>query len=159
MRNLSIEGKIVLFKTLAISQLVYLVLLTVIPNHITDEVAKIQKSFVWHDSSPKIKHETLRMEFKAGSLKNVDIYLKFISLQCSLVKKLYDDCFHEWKIISLHLLSKYFGPSFKFHSNLHFESKLLKDFPPFCKQMLMNWKKYFIAAPISSSCALSQFLW
>ena len=43
MRNLSIEGKIVVFKTLAISELVYLAFLTVIPNHNTDEVAKIQK--------------------------------------------------------------------------------------------------------------------
>ena len=70
-RNLSIEGKIVLFifMTLAIFKLVYLALLTVIPDHITDEVTKIQKSFIWHDSSPKIKHETLRMEFKAGRLK------------------------------------------------------------------------------------------
>ena len=86
MRNLSIEDKIVVFKTLAISKLVYLALLTVIPNHITDEVAKIQKSFIWHDSSPKIKHETLRMKFNAGDLKNVDIRFKFVSLQCSWVK-------------------------------------------------------------------------
>ena len=126
MRNLSIEGKIVVFKTLAISKLVYLALLTVIPNHITEEVAKIQKSFIWHDSSPKIKHETLRMKFKAGGLKSVDIRFQFVSRQCSWVKN-YGDCFHEWKIIPLHLLKKYFGSSFKFHSNLHFESKLLKD--------------------------------
>ena len=46
MRNLSIQGKIVVFKTLAISKLVYLSLFTVIPNYITDEVAKIQKSFI-----------------------------------------------------------------------------------------------------------------
>ena len=61
--------------------------------------------------------------------------------------------------IPLHLLSKYFGPSFKFHTNLHFERKLLKDFPSFYKQMLMNWKKYFKEPPITSSCVLSQFLW
>ena len=120
MRNLSIEGKIVVFKTLAISKLVYLALLTVIPNYITEEVAKIQKSFIWHDASPKLKHETLTMEFQAGGLKNVDIRFRFVSLQCSWVKKLYDNCFHEWKIIPLHLRNKYFGPSFKFHSNLHF---------------------------------------
>ena len=122
MRNLSIEViKIAVFKTLAISKLVYLALLTVIPNHITDEVAKIQKSFIWHDSSPKIKHETLRMEFKAGGLKSVDIRFKFVSLQCSWVKKLYDDCFHEWNIIPLHLFNNFFGTSFKLCSNLHFE--------------------------------------
>ena len=60
--------------------------------------------------------------------------------------------------IHLHLLCKYFGPSFKFHSNLHFESKILKDFPSFYRQTLMNWKKYFIASPITPY-VLSQFLW
>ena len=82
MRNLSIEGKIVVFKTLTISKLFYLALLTVIPNHITDEVAKMQKKFIWHDSSPKITHKTLRMEFKAGDQASVDILFKFVSLQC-----------------------------------------------------------------------------
>ena len=95
MINLSIEGKIVVFKTLALSKLVYLALLTAIPNHVTDEAAEIQKSVTWHDSSPKITHETLTMEFKAGGIKSVDIRFKFVSLQCSWVKKLYDDCFHE----------------------------------------------------------------
>ena len=99
------------------------------------------------------------MEFKPGGLKNVDIRFKFVSLQCSLVKKLYDGCFQEWKIIPLHLLNKCFGPSFKFHSNLHFECKLLKDFPSFYKQMPVNLEKYFIASPITPSGILSQFIW
>ena len=68
------------------------------------------------------------MEFKTGGLNNVDTRFKFVILQCSWVKKLYDDCFLEWKVISLRLLIKYFGPSFKLHSNLHFESKLLRLF-------------------------------
>ena len=85
------------------------------------------------------------MEFKAGDLKIFDIRFKFVILQCSWVKKLHDDCFNEWKIIPLHLLNKYFRPSFKFHSNFHFESKL-KDFPSFHKhpftnelEKLFNW--------------------
>ena len=52
MINLSIQGNILVFKKLAISKLLYLALLTVIPNHIIEEVAKIQKSFIWDDSSP-----------------------------------------------------------------------------------------------------------
>ena len=137
-------------------KLAYLALLTVIPNHITEKVAKMQTSFIWHDSYPKIKHETLWMEFRAGGLKSVDIRFKFVSFQCYWVK-LYDHCFYEWKIIPLHLLNNYFGPSFKFRSNLHFESKLLKDFPSFYKKTLKNWNKYFIASPITPSCVLSQF--
>ena len=46
MRNLSIEGKIVVFKTIAISKLVYLALLTVTHNHIIDKISKLQKSFI-----------------------------------------------------------------------------------------------------------------
>ena len=56
MRNFFIEYKIVAFGTLALSRLVYLVLLTVIPNHINDEVAKKQKHFIWNNSYPRIKH-------------------------------------------------------------------------------------------------------
>ena len=111
MRNISIEGKMEVFKTLDISRLVYLAFLTVIPNHMTEEVAEIQKSFVLVDSFPKIKHETLRIEFKVGGLNNVDIRFKFVCLLCSWVTKLYDDCFHEWKIIPLHLLIKYLALS------------------------------------------------
>ena len=52
----------------------------------------------------KVNMTTLRMEFKTGGLKNVDICFKFVSLQSSWVEKPYDHCFNEWKIIPLHLL-------------------------------------------------------
>ena len=44
--------------------------------------------------------------FKHGGLKNVNIQKKIISLQCSLVRRLYDDSFHEWKLIPLKLIKK-----------------------------------------------------
>ena len=51
---------------------------------------------------------------------------KNISLQGSWIKRLYDDSFYEWKIIPLHLISKTFGKSFIFYSNLSFKNKLIK---------------------------------
>ena len=70
------------------------------------------------------------------------------------LKKLYDDCFRQWKKIPLHLFGKYFGSSFKFHSKHH-----LEHFQSFYKQMQMNGEKYFIRPPITTPCILSQFLW
>ena len=88
------------------------------------------------------------------------IYILNLSVfHVPFVKKLYDDCFHEWKIIFVHLLSKYFGSTLKFHSNLHFENKVLEEFPSFYKQRLINFKKSFIAPPITPSYVLMQFLW
>ena len=94
------------------------------------------------------------MDFKAGGLKIFDIRFKFGSLQCSWIKKVHDDCFHDWKIIPLHLSDKCFGPSVKFHSNLRFET-----LSSFYKQILMNWKKYFIVSLITTSDILDQFIW
>ena len=55
MRNLTLEG-IVTFKTLAISKIVFQLMITPVPRHILNELEKIQKSFLWKNSSPKIKH-------------------------------------------------------------------------------------------------------
>ena len=71
-----------------------------------------------------------------------------------------DDCFNEWKIIPLRLLNKYFRPSFKFHSNFHFESKL-KGFPSFHRHPFTNELEnlFNCTPPKTLSCVLSQFLW
>ena len=49
--------------------------------HIVNELEKIQKAFLWKNSSPKIKHETIYNDYKGGGLKNIDILNKIISLQ------------------------------------------------------------------------------
>ena len=66
MRQLTVEGRIVIFKTLAISKIVYLALLTNTPNIIIDELKKIEQKFIWNNSTLKIKQETLRMAYKNG---------------------------------------------------------------------------------------------
>ena len=116
MRNLTLEGKIVIFKILAISKIVFQSMITPVPIHIVNELEKIQKAFLWKNSSPKLKHETLCNDYKVGGLKNIDILNKIISLQCSWIRRLYDNSFHEWKLIPLFLIKKSFGSSFKFHS-------------------------------------------
>ena len=87
-----------IFKTLAISKIVYLALTTNVPKVFVEKLQKIQKKVLWQNSRPKIKHKTLSTNFETGGLKNVDINLKVISFQCSWVKKLYDENLHEWKI-------------------------------------------------------------
>ena len=70
-------------------------------------------------------------DFKNGGLKNVDINKKISSLQCSWIKRLYDDSFHEWKLIPLKLIKKSFGDELKFHSNLSFNNSYVRLFPRF----------------------------
>ena len=76
-RNLTLEGKIIIFKTLALSKVTFLSQVLVISNKIIDTLSQIQKYLLWNSSSPKLKHETICKVFQYGGLKNVDI----ISLQ------------------------------------------------------------------------------
>ena len=123
-RNLTLEGQIVVFKSLAISKIVFQALIAPVPTQVIKALGTIQTSFLCNN--PKIKHKTLCKRYENGDLKNVDIRSKINSLQSSWVKRLYDDCFHEWKIILFYQLNKTFGPSFKFHSNLSFKKSSLK---------------------------------
>ena len=59
MRNLTLEGKVTVFKALAISKIVHLALTTNIPTSTKKELNKIQKEFIWINKNPKIQHTTL----------------------------------------------------------------------------------------------------
>ena len=83
MRNLTLEGKVTVFKALAISKIVHLALITNISKSAIKELNKIQKEFIRKNKNPRIKHTTLCNNYDNGGLKNVDISSKIISLQCS----------------------------------------------------------------------------
>ena len=98
-QNLTLEERIVVFKSLAISKIIFQALRAPVPTHVIKALETTQTSFLWNNSNPKIKHKTLCKRYENGCLKNVDIQNKVNSLQSLWVKRLYDDCFHEWKII------------------------------------------------------------
>ena len=150
-RNLALEDKLIIFKTLALSKITFLSQVLVIPNQIIDALQQIQKFFLWNSVSPKVKHETICRDFQYGGLKNVDIKSKIISLQCSWIKKLYDESFHEWKIISLPLIKNTFGECFVFHSNLDFIVSL-NSFPEFYINIFHSRKNNFVFLSLTPSC-------
>ena len=95
---LTLEGRNMIFKNLAISKIVYLALKTNLPKLIDKQ---LENKFYGKTHVLK-QNKSLSNIFENGGLKNVDTTLKAISLQCSWVKKLYDGNFHESKVIPLH---------------------------------------------------------
>lgn len=63
-----------------ISKILHLALTNSISAENIDLLSKIQESFFWKKSKPKIKHETLCKSYKHGDLKNVNIFKKIASL-------------------------------------------------------------------------------
>ena len=56
MRNLTLEAKIVIFKTIAISKIVFQSFITTVSEYVANELEKIQKAFLWNSSTPNIRH-------------------------------------------------------------------------------------------------------
>ena len=106
-----------------------------------------------------MKHTTLCNEYEQGGLKNVDIFFKITSLQCSLVKRLYDDSFHAWKVITLFLIKSQQGKNFVFHPNLSIKQTFVKKFPKFYQEILKRWGKYLSCPPKVLSAVVFQFIW
>ena len=85
LRNLTIEGRIIVFKSSAVSKLIHLALVTEIPASTINLLTKIQVEFIWKGKNPKIKN-SLCNDYENGKLKNVDICSTVVSLQCSWIK-------------------------------------------------------------------------
>ena len=158
MRNLTLEGKITVLKTLGLSKIVHLCPTSVVPKQIIEEIENIQKDFVWNRSTLTIKHSTLCNSFATGGPRNVDINTKIACLQCSWIKRLYDDSFHEWKLIPFHLINTTITPAFKFHPSLALSFQL-DQFPKFYQNIFQFWSTYCCSAFAVPSIVLSEFLW
>ena len=53
LRNLTLEGKIVVFKTLALSKLEYIAQVIQVSDSIIDKIKQIQKDFLWEKLNMK----------------------------------------------------------------------------------------------------------
>ena len=71
-------------------------------------LSKIQKEFLWGKNKSKIQHDTLCNDYENEGLKSLDIFSKINSLQCSWIKRLYDEKFHPWKVRPLYLTDIHF---------------------------------------------------
>ena len=83
MRQLTLKGRIMVFKSLAVYKIIHLLLITKLHSNTIDILYKIQKSFIWQGKKAKIKHSTLCNGYEMGGIKNVDLRNKKTSMQCS----------------------------------------------------------------------------
>ena len=69
LRKLSIERRIVAFKSLAISKLTHLALVPEIPTSTINLLTKTQMEFIWKGKTPNVKSSTLCNDYDNGGLK------------------------------------------------------------------------------------------
>ena len=79
---------------LALSKIVLLAHILLVPSEIIKNMQRIQNDFKWNSSTMNIKHETICSDFQNCGLKNADTVMRIKSLRCACIKRLYDESFH-----------------------------------------------------------------
>ena len=158
MRFLSIYGKIVIFKTLALSKIVYIGCMSNVPEEIIKFLEQIHKDFIWDKKRPNIKHSTLIADYSKGGLKDIDITSKFKSLHLSWISRLFDDNFHPWKNIPLFYYNTLSSNTSLFNPNLHIPMNLTQNIPEFYKRILKYWCEVSKSEPSTPEMVLSESL-
>ena len=154
-RNLSLSGKITVFKSLAFSKIIFISYLNDVPVTIIKKIEQIQKDFIWNGKKPKIKHTTLINDYEEGGLKDIDIESKFSSLHMSWIRRLFDKNFHPWKNIPLKLFNNTFEQEI-FYPNV--QITLDKRFPNFYHKIAKGWSG-LTQEPLTANSALMQQVW
>ena len=160
-RELSLLGKIQIFKTLGISKIQYFASMSHVPDRIIEELKIIQSRFLWNPSTPKIKHSTLIGDYAEGGLKNVDINTKLKALKLTWVRRLHDDNYHPWKVLPREYLTLPNGDSV-FHRNFESNTFLLRklnSLPTFYKDLLRYWSEVSHCDINCAELILSESLW
>ena len=160
--RLTLLGKITVLKSLAASQLVYLLSPLRSNHHAIKEINDMFYHFLWNGKGDKIKRKVMINEPEYGGLKMIDLCSFNKSLKTTWVKKYLDKTNHgKWKFLFDLELENY-GRDLIFRGNLNVSDtkKEVRATDPFLKELLEYWAEINFVDQVSSDIAFQeQVLW
>lgn len=158
-RQLSLIGKIVILKSLAISKLIYVVSSEHVPTNYITKIQDIIQKFLWSNGPSKIKLKVLQQPVKDGGLKAPNFEHQIIALRTMWIKRLLSESNSNWKHVSNAFFSDYFRLKDVFHSRCCFGSLVL-NVPPFYLGVLKAWSKLkSLHTPKNPFEVRKEFIW
>ena len=76
MRNLTIYGKVLILKSFALSQILYISTVLHIPANIIREIDSIMFRFLWHGKTHKVKKNVIVQDYCNGGVNMIDLVEK-----------------------------------------------------------------------------------
>ena len=107
MRNLTYYGKVVILKSLILSQFVYVASVLPIPPKLVVDLNKLMYNFLWNSKREKVKRAVLINDTIKGGLRMIDLKSKFQSLHLSWLSKFFEnDNDVPWKFMFRYWIEK-----------------------------------------------------
>ena len=96
-RDLSLQGRILIIKSLALPKFQFLALLLPIPKNIVVEINTLLYKYVWKGKTDKVKRVILEQTYDKGGLKMVNMHHMVNSVSVIWIKRYLDDVDRLWK--------------------------------------------------------------
>ena len=160
-RGLRLAGRILIFKLLALSKVLYASTMKCPSKQIVDQLNIMQKGFIWNNK-PKIKHSTSVADHSEGGYKDIDIKTKIGALKVAWVTRLSDDNFHPWKIIPVILFTNFGGIKNVFHYNFKASKQCrleVSRLPKFYQELTQLWSEVAERKCSNASEICGEVLW
>ena len=161
-RFLTPIGKIVILKSLALSQLIFLFsVLPSPPEQFIKDIEKTVFSFIWDNKPDKIKRHTIIGDYAQGGLKMFHLRSVISGLKIAWVKRLLNDynvgkwkCFFEY-------YTKELGGNKIWYCNLQAKEKKIETIQnPFIREILKHWCDYtFSEKIVTLNLVRKQTIW
>ena len=96
-RDLTIFGKILILKTFAISQILYVASVLHVPEPILKEIDSIIFDFLWNGKAHKVKKKVVIQENELGGCRMVDLIEMLKVQKLKWISKIFDNNDYPWK--------------------------------------------------------------
>ena len=107
--HLTLQGRINIVETLALSKLIIVCSVLETPEHFIDEVNKLTFDVIWNHKSAKIRKTTLIKNKKEGGLGMKDFSFFDKTLKLTWIKRLCSGINSPWKYIPTYFLANVGG--------------------------------------------------
>ena len=138
-RNLTLFGKVMIIKSLGLSQLVYSASTLNVPKDITSILKAKLFSFLWNNKKDKIKREGLYQDIHKGGLRMVDTEIMFKALKLAWIPRLLSPGNPKWRTVPDYYLKGVGGLNFLLRCN--YDEKYLPSLPVFYGNILRYFRE------------------
>ena len=128
-RSLTLFGRVLITKTLGISQIIYSASNIEVPEEIAGTLKKKLFNFIWKKKKDKIKRAVLYQDLEKGGLRMTDAYLMLKALRLSWIPRHLNAGEKNWCSVPNHYFRKQGGLNFLLKCN--YDTKFLPQLPTF----------------------------
>ena len=136
-RDLSLLGKVLIAKSLALSKFQYLASIIPIPENIISKVNSIVYEFIWGGKTDKVKRDIFEQNFEKGGYNMVNFKDIITASSIMWIKKYLDNIDRDWKF-TFEVLSKQANLNLCIQSNYD-STEFTAELPKYYLISLQNW--------------------